>query len=135
MKYTGEKVATNQERLNELFDADPRTDLAIAADLHVSRQTISAWRNGSRSPKKQMLIQIAEKFNVSIIWLMGYDVQNGGNKIPPAVAETEAPRTVEARILAKGIDQMPQAQREAIINMMQGLYPGLFETKGTDNDD
>lgn len=44
------------------------------------------------------------------------------------------PKTPEARILAKGIDKMPKAQREAIINMMQGLYPGLFE-KGTEEDD
>ena len=39
----------------------------------------------------------------------------------------DIPHTPEARILAKGIDQMPAAQREAIINMMKGLYPGLFE--------
>lgn len=37
------------------------------------------------------------------------------------------PHTPEARILAKGIDKMPLEQREAIINMMNGLYPGLFE--------
>ena len=44
------------------------------------------------------------------------------------------PQTVEARSLAKGIDKMPKEQREAILNMMMGLYPGLFE-KGTENDD
>ena len=69
------KVATNQERLIELFDADPRNDSAIAADLGVSKQTISAWRNGTRSPKKPMLIEICRKFNVSIEWLMGFDVE------------------------------------------------------------
>lgn len=39
----------------------------------------------------------------------------------------QVPHTPEARILAKGIDKMPPEQREAIINMMKGLYPGLFE--------
>lgn len=68
------KIATNQERLNELFDSDPKNDTAIATDLGVSRQTISAWRKGIRSPKKQMLIKMSEKYNVNIEWLMGFDV-------------------------------------------------------------
>jgi transcriptional regulator with XRE-family HTH domain len=69
------KVATNQERLNELFDSDPRNDTAIANTLGVSKQSISMWRNGSRSPKKSVLIEIAKEFNVSIEWLMGFDVE------------------------------------------------------------
>ena len=67
------KVATNQERLNELFDADPRSDTAIAEALGISKQALSAWRNGTRSPGKQMLFKISEMFDVSIEWLMGYD--------------------------------------------------------------
>lgn len=67
------KVATNQERLNELFDADPRNDTAIADALGISKQALSAWRNGTRSPSKKMLFKIAETFGVSIEWLMGYD--------------------------------------------------------------
>lgn len=50
------------------------------------------------------------------------------------VPAAEVPHTPEARSLAKGIDRMPQAQREAIMNMMIGLYPGLFE-KGSEEDD
>ena len=44
------------------------------------------------------------------------------------------PRTPQTRSLAKGIDSMPEAQREAILKMMIGLYPGVFE-KGIENDD
>lgn len=68
------KIATSQERLNELFDSDPRNDTAIANYLDVSKQTVSMWRNGTRSPKKTKLIEISKKFNVSIEWLMGFDV-------------------------------------------------------------
>lgn len=69
------KVATNQERLIELFDGDPRNDAAIADSLGVSRQTVSMWRHGTRSPKKSVLIQISKEFNVSLEWLMGFDVE------------------------------------------------------------
>lgn len=69
------KTSTLQERLNELFDADSRTDTAIASELGVSKQTISAWRKGERSPKKSMILHISELYHVSIEWLMGYDVK------------------------------------------------------------
>lgn len=84
------KIATNQDRLNELFDADPRNDTDIAVDLDVSKQAISAWRKGIRSPKKTMLIKIADKYNVSIEWLMGYDVGKNDSQrtIPIVVPDT-----------------------------------------------
>ena len=40
------KIASSEERLNELFSADPRSDSAIAAELDVSKQALSAWRKG-----------------------------------------------------------------------------------------
>lgn len=72
------KTTTNQERLNELFDEDPRNDTAIAAEFGVSKQSVSAWRSGLRSPKKKMLIAIADYYKVSIEWLMGFDVEKSG---------------------------------------------------------
>ena len=42
--------------------------------------------------------------------------------------------TPEARSLARGIDKMPPEQRKAIMTMMIGLYPGIFE-KGPEEDD
>jgi transcriptional regulator with XRE-family HTH domain len=68
------KIATNQERLNQLFDADPRNDTAIGLSLGVSKQTISAWRNGTRSPKKSMLLKIAESYSTTPEWLLGWDL-------------------------------------------------------------
>lgn len=68
------KVKTNTERLNQLFDMDPRNDTAIADSLGVSKQTISAWRNGTRSPKESMIEEIATSYGTSISWLMGWDL-------------------------------------------------------------
>lgn len=74
------KIATSTERLNELFDSDARNDSSIARALGVSRQALSSWRTGDRSPKKPMLIKICDEFNVSIEWLMGFDVERNGAK-------------------------------------------------------
>lgn len=90
------KVATNQERLNELFDADPRNDTAIAAALGVSKQTISMWRHGTRSPKKSVLIHICKVYNVSIEWLMGFDVDKSLSGSPIVIPDSEKFRKVMA---------------------------------------
>lgn len=79
------KVTTNQERLNELFDNDPRNDTAIADALGVSKQTVSMWRHGTRSPKKSVLVKIANEYHVSIEWLMGFDVDRNNNSLPSVI--------------------------------------------------
>lgn len=97
------KVATNQERLTELFDNDPRSDTAIAKDLKVSKQALSAWKKGIRSPKKSVLIQIAEKYNVSIEWLMGFDVEKDVSSIgkPIVIPDTDTFRKIMMSLSVK----------------------------------
>jgi len=71
--YTGKKVSTFRERFTELCEADSKNATAMANALHVSKQTISAWKSGTRSPKDLTIVAISEYFNVSIPWLMGFD--------------------------------------------------------------
>ena len=75
------KISTSTQRINELFDSDPRNDSSIARALGVSRQSICSWRSGVRSPKKPILIKIAESYNVNLDWLMGFDVDRTGRDI------------------------------------------------------
>lgn len=72
---TGTKVATFKERLSALCDASPLSDTELAAKLKISKQTLSAWKCGVRSPKEPTIIAIAQYFDVAIDWLMGFDVQ------------------------------------------------------------
>ena len=88
--------------------------------IGVQRSAINKYEKGIVDIKSSTLSSIANALGVSPIMLLE-DID-------------EIPQTPEARILAQGIDKMPQAQREAIINMMQGLYPGLFE-KGSKDDE
>ena len=112
------KIASSEERLNELFSADPRSDSAIATELDVSKQALSAWRKGIRSPKKTVLLKIAQIYNVSIDWLMGFDVP----KIEENVQTGYKPETIEAKILANGIDKLPQEQRERALAMFRVMF-------------
>lgn len=71
---TGLKVATFQQRFSTLFEESEKTTTALSKELHISNQTVSAWKTGARSPKAPTVIAIAKYFRVNVAWLMGFDV-------------------------------------------------------------
>ena len=110
-------------------------DLAVMVDS--SKQVLSRYERGERTPKISAAQKIADALDVPLELLLGYEVHEDPDEaaiIEMEMLEEQVPNTVEARSLAKGIDTMPKEQREAILSMMMGLYPGIFE-KGTENDD
>jgi transcriptional regulator with XRE-family HTH domain len=66
-------VTVRVDRLNEVFDSDSRSDSMIAESFGISKQTISAWRNGTRSPKKSKLKEIADFYHKDTLWFFGFD--------------------------------------------------------------
>ena len=64
-------MADFTSRFNELLDRISDSDTALANALGVSKQTISAWKNGKRFPKRPVIRTIAEYFGVGIPWLEG----------------------------------------------------------------
>ena len=125
MKHTGELVSDFQTRFNELLDERPESSTDLATKMKVSKQSVSNWKHGVRSPNRITTIAIADFFGVTIEWLYGYDVNKYVSSEPKA--EKYNPQTTEARSLAKGVDNMPDAQRKAIFDLLSNLYPGIFD--------
>lgn len=73
--YTGLKVSNFQERFTELVAESGKSLLKLSKELHISNQTLSAWRTGTRSPKPPTVTAVADYFNVSVKWLYGFDVE------------------------------------------------------------
>lgn len=126
---TGDKVSTFKQRFATLFEESGKTTTELANDLHVSNQTISAWKTGVRSPKEPTIIAIAKYFNVTVEWLMGFDV---AKRIIPMrgtfasqigeVEQVAFPKTAEARIISGGIDKLPKEQREQALAVLQAVF-------------
>jgi transcriptional regulator with XRE-family HTH domain len=57
----GLKMIRKQKNLNQL---------KVALDLNISREALSHYENGKRSPDIQMLKRLSEYFNVSIDFLI-----------------------------------------------------------------
>ena len=74
------KVASFRERVVELVDSCPKSQTQISQEFGVAKQTISAWYNGKSSPKLPTATSLADYFNVSLGWLLGFDVEKQVNK-------------------------------------------------------
>ena len=59
------------ERLRELIESKKTTITALANELHISRQAVSQYADGSTQPNLERLVEIAKYFNVSTDWLLG----------------------------------------------------------------
>ena len=61
MKMVGLKNIRKQKNYNQL---------KVAMDLSISREALSHYENGKRSPDVSMLVTFSEYFNVSIDYLI-----------------------------------------------------------------
>ena len=134
--YSGKKVTTFRERFAELCESNPANYTALANALHVSKQTISAWKIGTRSPRQPLIIDIANYFRVSVSWLMGFDVKKEltphemieeGFKNLSALYNNDVPVTQEAKIISAGIDKMSPDRREQALKVLQTIFSEYFD--------
>ena len=129
------KVCSYQDRLNELFDSDSRSLTSIANELGVTKQAVSMWRAGTRSPKKSVLIKIANMYNVSIEWLMGFDVEKEPqpdgfwinhftyeNKIPIVVPDSER--------FVRLVKYMPEEDYQLVMHAFERAEKRMKEEEG-----
>ena len=102
----------------------------VAAFLQVSPATIYRYENGDISKLPSKFIKpLAEFLCVTPEYLMGWTDSSASHSNEPVI------HTPEARILAKGIDKLPQAQREqalAVIRAMFDKYAPYFEKENDD---
>ena len=112
-----------RKNLNDFLTSSGKMQKDLAEYVGAKTTTVSGWTRGISYPRADAMEKIAMFFGVPTSRL----VEDSSAAPDSEPSSGDVPHTPEARILAKGIDKMPPAQREAIINMMQGLYPGLFE--------
>lgn len=116
----------------------------LAIEIGVSRPTVSEWESNKKDPSGERLKRLAQYFEVDELVILGKNVVDLNN--PQNLSEAEQikkmlleklgtpPKTDEARIISKGIDRLPKAQREqalAVVKAMFSQYESYFE-KGDD---
>ena len=93
MKPIIEKVKTSNERIKELLSIYGISQTEFCKRTGLTKSAVSNYLNGVRLPRQDQLVKIADAFDVSPAWLMGYD-------IPRKVTQ----ETVQLRLLDENAD-------------------------------
>lgn len=115
-------------RLKEIRESKGISQRQAALGLNLSPTVYNRYENGIREPSNALLPVIADYFGVTVDELLGREA--------PEEAKQSAPKTIEARIVSFGMDQLPQTEREKILFALQTMYannPELFK-KGDDDE-
>lgn len=120
------RVSSFQDRLSELCSKAGIKDSELARTLQVSKQTVSSWRHGTRSPKKPTIMVIAELFKVNPMWLMGYDLDDTTIKPDRIITDTFQARLKQALsdkgITASQLSDISGVGKSDISNYLNGAY-------------
>lgn len=77
---------TFRKNLRDLIESRGKTAKELTEDVNISHVTVSRYLNGRREPDLKYVLLLAQYFNVSIDWLLGFS----GNKfdvLPPVIQE------------------------------------------------
>lgn len=96
----GFKTATFRDRITELVETSGKSQSDIAADIGVSKQTLSAWITGQNSPRRPTVVALASYFGVTIPWLNGFDVAKYNDSIHDNTLHESYPSPDELQLLA-----------------------------------
>ena len=113
-------------KLRDLRKQRGLTQQELADIVGVSNVSLSNYERGVQMPDIYTLTKIANALGVSIDTLLGLNDNESD----------DPPRTIEAKILASGIDRLPKTQREQALNVVKAMflqYSDFFERNGNDD--
>lgn len=126
----------------------------LALEIGVTNATVSDWEHGRKNPSGERLRKLSEFFDVEPMVILGEqpDLSDPPQGTPTYTGKKETdniiaqllekldkqPKTDEARILATGIDKLPQEQREqalAVVRAMFAKHADYFEKGAKDESE
>lgn len=68
--------STLSNRLKNLREKNGYLQKFVADKLGIRSNTLSGYENGTRSPDPEMLVELANLYNVTTDYLLGHDIEN-----------------------------------------------------------
>jgi len=68
------KITDTKSRIGELMEMYQLTQSAFCERTKIAKSALSNYLNGDRVPRQDQVSKIADAFNISAAWVMGYDV-------------------------------------------------------------
>lgn len=105
-------------KLKELREQNNLSQQDLALILKVSPSTISNWESGKRQPDIQMIVDIANYFNVSVDDVLGRTIEN---RVRSANQENHTLEIDEVQAIIDKIKKVDRAYLPAIETIVDGL--------------
>lgn len=86
----------------------------------ISKQSVSAYLTGKRSPKTEFIKAVSDAYGVQIPWLMGYDV-------PKYADPNDARPDEDIVILSRAAKKMTPENRKKLIEMARVMFDEAFD--------
>ena len=124
-------MADFTSRFNELLNRYSGSDSELAEVFGVSKQAISAWKNGVRSPKRPTIRIIADFFGVGVPWLNGITDDESETGFDVLSREFNFEPSPVKKLREIGDDLSPGSSNPALSEVLQ-IFDGLNE-RGRDS--
>ena len=100
-------LATFAMRIKELRHGRGLSQPQLAAEIGVSKQTISLWERGPRRPEFETLAQMSQYFGVSVGYLLGEtDVEAGESDTAEEKVDVERVKALTEKLLRLSADSL-----------------------------
>lgn len=106
-------------RLREVVGKTKQADFIRSIGGGISKQSLSSYLSGVRSPKTEFLKSVSDAYGVQIAWLMGYDVPKYANP------DDERPDE-DIVILSRAAKKMSPEDRKKLIEMARVMFDEAF---------
>ena len=103
----------------------------LAQAIGVTQPAVSDWCSNKKDPSDENLRKLAEYFGVDELFILGHGLYS----LP--VIKDAKPKTIEAKILAQGIDKLSPDQRRQALNVVRAVFsdhPELFNGGNYDEE-
>ena len=123
------------ENLKRIREENGWTLEEMAKRLGSTKQVLSRYERGERTPKITMASKFAEALGVPLNELTGDDsvtsihdlVNNAVHAGMVMGTNISAPKTEEAKIISAGIDKMSPERREQALKVLQAIFADIFD--------
>lgn len=105
------------------------TQQEVADRVGTSKQMVSKYELGQRSPKVAMANAFAEALETTLDDLLGTDnvPVHYIQRTDPEPVPAGVPKTEESRIISGSIDRMPPEDRERALAILKAAYADYFD--------
>lgn len=126
------------QKLTELMNKNGDTVASLSRKSGLPYTTIDGlFKKGFAGARISTIQAIAKTYHVSADYLIRDEIEDPTFGLVDPTLPPDAPKTLEARIVSFGMDNLPEAERQKILALLQVMYnnnPDLFK-RSVSNDD